>query len=92
MDHLWNGCEKSQERCLTGATYLAAQRNVLGRPFAGMRLSSEGCFSNCAAISDWSAMLQALELPAVAGMHVMPVSKAGRRLAMQLVQENVFQR
>ncbi|CAL5225519.1 g8349 [Coccomyxa viridis] len=35
---------------------------------------------------------QALELPAVAGMHVMPVSKAGRRLAMQLVQENVFQR
>ena len=37
-------------------------------------------------------MLQALELPAVAGMHVMPVSKAGRRVAMQMAEENLFQR
>lgn len=37
-------------------------------------------------------MLQALQLPGVAGMHVMPVSKAGRRLAMQLAKETVLQK
>ena len=51
-----------------------------------------GAGSHIYAPVDEPAMLQVLKLPAVAGMHVMPVSKAGRRLAMQLAKDNVFQR
>ena len=38
--------------------------------------------------SEQAAFMQTLQLPAVAGMHVMPVSKAGRRLATLLAEED----
>ena len=38
------------------------------------------------------AEVQVLQLPGIAGLHVMPVSKAGRKLAMQLAAEKLFTR
>ena len=36
--------------------------------------------------------MQVLQLPEIAGLHVMPVSTAGRKLATQLAAEKLFTR